>query len=212
MEYDINNYAVDRQFVSNIFRFNRSDFLSIVTPVFDEYVDRIKSQKKSDDIYPGIMTELLSKDERLFDFVSYVCDISWDILSKQGYNMDLYYTSAHEMWGQYHPRTSGMEKHSHGQGSYISGFYFIETPPSSSVVTFYDPRSVKTHINLPLKETNILTDGHTSVWYEPKPGDFIFTDSWLEHSFTRNQSHQPYKFIHFNVSVVDREQDTPVVV
>lgn len=212
MKYDIDNYTTDSHFVSNIIRYNRSDFLSTVTPVFNEYVERLRGTKKTNDPYPGVMTELLSGDERLFDFVSYISDISWDILSKQGYNMDLFYTNAQEMWGQYHPFSSSMDKHSHGQGSYISGFYFIETPPNSSVVTFYDPRSVKTHINLPLKETNILTDGHTSVWYEPKPGDFIFTDSWLEHSFTRNQSHQPYKFIHFNVSVVDRKQETPVVV
>ena len=212
MNYDINNYTIDSHFVSNIFKTNRADFLPTVLPIFDEYIAQSKSVRDPKDPYPGIMTSILSNDERLFNFVSYISDISWDILDKQGYNMNLYYTNAQEMWGQFHPKDSSMVRHFHGKGSYLTGFYFLETPEDSSQVTFYDPRQIKTFNNLPVKNSDELQHAHTSVWYKPKAGDIYFTDSWIEHSFSPNKSHNPYKFIHINISVVPREENTPVII
>ena len=128
MALEINNFNVDYHFATPIFRYSKPEFLESVKTVFNEYINKIKHEKDTNDPYPGIMTELLSGDERVEEFLKYVSDISWDVLNKQGYNMDLFYTDASEMWGQYHPRTSSMEKHSHGQGSYLTGFYFFIPP------------------------------------------------------------------------------------
>jgi hypothetical protein len=160
MNYDINNYAIDPHFVSNIFTINRSDFIPTVLPIFDEYVEQSKNYKDPKDPYLGIMTSLLSEDERLFNFVSYISDISWDILDKQGYDMSLFYTNAQEMWGQFHPKSSSMARHFHGKGSYLSGLYFLEVPEDSSEITFYDPRQIKTFNNLPIKKIQILFYTH----------------------------------------------------
>jgi len=121
------------------------------------------------------------------------------------------------MWGQYHPYSSSMEKHSHGYGAHLTGFYFLDTPDDSSTMYIHDPRSVKVHSDLPIRESLDLTLAHSTVYYTPKPGDLVFTNSWLEHSFTRNASKQPYNFIHINVSVVPRQNalcnmDEPIVV
>ena len=205
MKLEIDSYDIDHHFASPVFRYNKPEFLNSVRPVFQEYINRIKHEKYPSDPYPGIMTEILSKDERIEDFLKYVSDISWDVLNKQGYNMDMFYTDASEMWGQFHPRTSSMEKHSHGLGTYLSGFYFLETPEDSSTMFIHDPRSVKIHSDLPIRDGNELTFAHPSVYYNPSPGDLIFTNSWLEHSFSRNASHQPYTFIHMNVKVVSRQ-------
>lgn len=210
MNYEINNFNVDRHFVSNVYRFNRSDFLPSVRAVFTEYVNKIKNTKSAEDIYPGIMTELLSGDERIEDFVKYVSDISWDVLNKQGYNMDLFYTDASEMWGQYHPKTSSMEKHSHGGGSVLTGFYFLDTPPDSSKMYLHDPRIAKAYAGIPVRENSELTQAHSMVYYDPQPGDIFFTDAWLDHSFTRNASYLPFNFIHININLVPREmKDIP---
>ena len=217
MNYEINNFNVDSHFVSKVYRFNRSDFLPVVKTVFDEYVNKIKNNNYVENIYPGIMTEVISGDERMEDFVKYVSDISWDVLNMQGYNMDLFYTDASEMWGQYHPKTSSMEKHSHGSGAVLTGFYFLNTPPESSKMFLHDPRVAKVYAGLPIRENSELTQAHSMVYYDPQPGDIFFTDAWLDHSFTRNASDLPYNFIHINVRIVPRRMnnasiDGPVIV
>jgi uncharacterized protein (TIGR02466 family) len=176
----------------------------MVKTVFDEYVSKIKNNNSLDNIYPGIMTDLLSGDERIEDFVKYISDISWDVLNMQGYNMDLFYTDASEMWGQYHPKTSSMEKHSHGNGAVLTGFYFLDTPPESSKMFLHDPRVAKLYAGIPVRENSELTQAHSMVYYDPQPGDIFFTDAWLEHSFTRNANELPYNFIHINVRLAPR--------
>jgi hypothetical protein len=37
--------------------------------------------------------------------------------------------------------------------------------------------------------------------YHPKEGMLMLTNAWLPHSFTRNMSDKPMRFIHFNVNV-----------
>ena len=217
MELEINNFNVDYHFASPVFRYQKTEFLNSVKSVFNEYVDREKVKKDLNNPYPGIMTESLSKDERIEPFLKYVSDISWDVLNKQGYDMDLFYTDASEMWGQYHPFSSSMDKHSHGQGSYLTGFYFLDTPENSSTMLIHDPCLTKSIINLPIRQTENLTNAFPTVFYNPKPGDLFFTNSWIEHSFTRNASQLPYNFIHINVKVVLRQnnvtqKDSPIIV
>ena len=212
MKLEIDNFDIDHHFITPVFRFHKPEFLNSVKPVFNEYVDRIKKNKNKNDPHPGVMTELMSADERIETFCRYISDITWDVLNKQGYNMDLFYTDASEIWGQHHPFMSSMDKHTHGQGTYLTGFYFLDTPDNSSKMFIHDPSLLKTHINLPVRHDTELSFAQTSVFYDPKPGDLIFTNSWVEHSFTRNASQMPYNFIHINVKVVLREQSTPIVI
>jgi hypothetical protein len=208
MEIDL--YEKDYHFSSPIFRHKRPDFLPSVKAVFSEYVDNIKKEY-SDNVYPGIMTHEMSNDDRIENFVRYVNNIAWDILDRQGYDMSNFNTYSN-IWGQYHPYTSSMEKHFHGSGSQLTGFYFLDTPPESSTAFFHDPRSVKVYSNLPVKADGPLTPAYNDVYYIPEPGDFIFSNSWLEHSFTRNKNLLPFNFIHINVNILLKETisaDTP---
>jgi hypothetical protein len=211
MNLDLDLYTVDNHFSSSVTRANIPEFLSTVKSVFEEYVKKSDStQENRNPVYPGIMTELLSADERMAPFVQYVNNLSWEILNHQGYNMDLFYTDASEMWGQYHPYSSNMEQHAHGGGIQLCGFYFIETPANSSKMFIHDPRSAKVQIGLPERQSTELTSAHNLINYTPEPGDLIFTNSWLSHSFSRNASHLPYSFIHINVRVFNNPQ--PVIV
>ena len=217
MALEIENFDIDYHFASPIFRFNKPEFLENVKNVFNDYVNQVKNSVSENNPYPGVMTDLISGDERIEGFLKYVSDISWDVLNKQGYNMDLFYTDASEMWGQYHPFTSSMDKHLHGHGSYLSGFYFLDTPENSSQMFIHDPRTVKVFSDLPIRPSDKVTSAESLIYYNPKPGDLFFTNSWLEHSFTRNASQSPFNFIHINVRVVSRDikpdqQDGPIVV
>ena len=147
------------------------------------------------------MTELINDDNRIEDFVRYVNNISWDILDRQGYDMSSFGTYSY-IWGQYHPYTSSMERHNHGAGTQLTGFYFLDTPPDSSVLDFHDPRSAKVYGNLPIKPNNPLTPAYNDVYYIPEPGDLIFSNAWLEHSFVRNRSQLPFNFIHININIL----------
>ena len=80
MSYGISDVAADLHFSSSVYSINRSDMLPVIKPVFDEYVIKAKSYQTKDEIYPGIMTENLTGDERLFPFIEYVVNLAWDVL------------------------------------------------------------------------------------------------------------------------------------
>ena len=203
MNQGIDKYEVDNHFPSLVFRANESQFLSAVRPVFNEYVKKSKTSNKVQyALHPCTMSETISSDERIYSFVEYISNLSWDILNRQGYNMDLYYTNASEMWCQQHMYSSNMEQHIHGQEVQLCGFYFIDTPPESSKLVIHDPRSVKIFAGLPERKSEEVSFADNIIIYTPNEGDLIFTNSWLAHSFTRNASKLPYNFIHINIRVM----------
>jgi hypothetical protein len=203
---------VDYQFASPVYRTNLSQFLPEVKNVFEEYVNKVKCVSSTPSVYPCVMTELMSSDTRLSYFIKHINDMSWNILNTQGYNMDLFYTDASEIWGQHHPYSSNMEHHIHGLDVQLCGFYFLDTPDESSKMYFHDPRSVKVYAGLPERNSDVITSAHNMVYYVPKPGDIFFTNAWLAHSFSRNASQLPFNFIHINVRVMYKENNVPIIV
>jgi hypothetical protein len=203
---------VDYQFASPVYRTNLSQFLPEVKSVFEEYVNKVKCISSTASVYPCVMTELMSSDTRLSYFIKHINDMSWNILNTQGYNMDLFYTDASEIWGQHHPYSSNMEHHIHGLDVQLCGFYFLDTPDESSKMYFHDPRSVKVYAGLPERNSDVITSAHNMVYYVPKPGDIFFTNAWLAHSFSRNASQLPFNFIHINVRVMYKENNVPIIV
>jgi len=47
------------------------------------------------------------------------------------------------------------------------------------------------------------TYASTMINFEAEPGTLLFTNSWLPHSFTRNASKTPSRFIHFSLGVMN---------
>ena len=158
-------------------------------------------ERKLDEIYPVMMTANYFSDSRVAKFSEFIGGTAWNILCEQGYDMQDKVVSFMEMWTQEHYKHSSMEQHTHGYGSQIVGFYFLEVPENSSRVVFYDPRAGKVQIDLPEANMNNATVASKMINFEPKPGLMIFTNAWLAHSFTRHASDKPIKFVHFNLSV-----------
>ena len=189
-------------FPTAIYTIEKPEFLQVTKKVTNDFIKKRKKEiKKLDEIYPFYMTDDLQSDERMNEFCSYVANTGWNILESQGYNMQPLQTVFNEIWCQEHYKYSSMDQHIHNFGVQIVGFYFIDCPENCSKVVFHDPKIAKTQINLSEKDTSMATYASTMINFQPKPGMLMFTNAWLPHSFTKNGSDKPMRFIHFNLSV-----------
>ena len=92
-----------------------------------------------------------------------------------------------------------MEHHHHNDCQLVA-FYFLECPKDPPKMVIHDPRAMK--VMMPLYEQDItnITVATSMINFTPEPGQLIFANSWLPHSFTRNTSTKPFKFIHMNIA------------
>ena len=199
------NINVENYFATQIFYCDASSYLNIVNNVADDFLNKTKKTEELNEIWPVYMTENIYNDLRIKDFVSFIGNTAWDILKSQGYNMQNKNVSFTEMWIQEHHKTSSMEQHSHGRGAQIVGFYCLNGEEGHPRILFHDPRLLKTQIELSQENETIVSNASNLINFMPKPGMLIFTNSWLAHSFSRNSSNKPFKFIHFNIVVNDLE-------
>lgn len=184
-----------------IYLIERPDFLTQVNKVSEEFLKKQRKQQKIDEIYPVLMSENFFADSRLSKFSEFIGSTAWNILSEQGYSMQDKVVQFTEMWTQEHYKHSSMEQHTHGYGSQIVGFYFLEVPEESSRIVFYDPRISKTMIDLPEVNVSEATIASKMINFKPKPGLLMFSNAWLAHSFTKHGADEPLKFVHFNLTV-----------
>lgn len=185
-------------FPTHIYAVEKPEFISQVRSVS---LEAMPTDHKLDEIYPVKMSLPMQDDSRLRPFAEYVAVTAGNILSDQGYSTDGMGAVFESMWCQEHYKHSGMDQHTH-PGTLIAGFYFLDVPPKSSVITFFDPRVGK--IASGTQETNPsdITYASNSFNMAPRPGLLVFTNSWLPHAFTRHADDLPLRFVHFNVNLV----------
>jgi uncharacterized protein (TIGR02466 family) len=193
--------TIENIFPTLVYTIDKPEFLDIVRPVALEFLEQSKERTDLNDIYPVYMTENLDLDSRMLPFSNYVAQTAWNILQDQGFDVENITTHFESIWCQEHYKHSSMEQHVHGNGVQIVGFYFLDSPEKCSKLLFHDPRPAKAQINLPELNNCQLTPASIIANYEPTPGKLIFSNSWLPHSFTKNGSEDPMRFIHFNISV-----------
>jgi len=188
-------------FPSVLYTIDKPEFLDSMRVISKEYIESISKTSALNDTYPVWQTIGFQNDARIADFVRFIGNTSWDILSGQGYNMIPYHTTITELWCQEHHKYSGQDEHMHGMGNQISGFYFLDVPVETPRAAIHDPRPAKIYANLP--EANMVNATYASlaINFIPKPGQFMFMNSWLPHSFTKNPGNDPFRFIHFNIGV-----------
>jgi uncharacterized protein (TIGR02466 family) len=188
-------------FACPVFMMDKPEYLDVTRKVSKKYIAKRKKEVDLNPNYPVYMTESLNYDVEMTEFSNFVAQGAWDILNSQGYAMDLFSTYFTEMWTQEHHQNSTMEKHIHGNGAVISGFYFLNVPKDSSRIVFHEPKDSKTITNLPERSMIDATHASSMINFTPKEGQLMFTNSWLPHSFTKNESKKPISFIHFNIAV-----------
>jgi uncharacterized protein (TIGR02466 family) len=191
-----------------IYLIERPDFLDVVNEVSNEVLKKANKTQDLNEIYPVIMSENYFADPRLDKFSEFIGATAWNILNDQGYAMSDKGVSFMEMWTQEHHKHSAMDVHTHGYGSQIVGFYFLETPENCSKVVFHDPRAGKIQTDLPEQNAQNATSASRAINFDPKPGMMIFANSWLAHSFSRHAAEQPIKFVHFNLTAIQQPQQS----
>jgi uncharacterized protein (TIGR02466 family) len=198
---DKDQLNVSQLFIAPVYTIDKPEFLDVARKVSGQFIAKRKGEVDLNPNYPVYMTENLNQDPEMLDFANYTAQTAWNILNEQGYRMEDFMTFFESMWCQEHHAMSSMEKHIHGNGVVMTGFYFLDCPEKSSRVVFYDPRDAKVITGLPQKDVSQSTIASDMINFVPKEGQFMFSNSWLPHSFTRNESDKPLRFIHFNVAV-----------
>ena len=156
-----------------------------------------------DDVYPTKMSADIAQEDSIQDFCEYVAITSVNILKEQGYDVNGKAAFFESMWCQEHHKHSMMESHVHTGDIQIVGFYFLDTPEGSSFVNFHDPRAGKVQGGRLEADMANITYASNAFQMKPEAGQLILTNAWLAHSFTRQQSDKPFRFIHFNVCLTD---------
>lgn len=193
--------SVNIQFPTAIYEIKKPEFLSAVNKIAEEALVKIREEKTVDELYPVYMTGNLYDHPDILPFQYFVGQTAYNILSEQGYNLDGFETYFSELWCQEHYKHSAMEQHTHGAGSQIIGFYFLDCPEDCSRVVFHDPRAGKPLISWAEKDPSQATFASNMINFKAEPGMLMFTNAWLPHSFTRHGSDKPMRFIHFNVGL-----------
>lgn len=103
-------------------------------------------------------------------------------------------------WANVNPKGSAHRSHNH-PNNYLSGVYYLQVPPGSGVINFYDPRPQATLISPKLKRSNL----HNSIVAKVrvKPGQAILFPSWLVHAVPTNPSDEPRISVSFNIMFPD---------
>jgi uncharacterized protein (TIGR02466 family) len=182
------------------------------TPIYitkqPQFLDGVKAAsaeklkgKEANKIYPVKMSDSLIGEPSIDEFCKFIGETSWNILAGQGYAMDGFHTTITELWCQEHYQASSMEYHVHGN-NYLVGFYFLETPENCPRAVIHDPRPGKVMMPLPEADMSRATIASTMINFQPEPGMFKFAPAWLPHSFMRNESEQPFSFVHFNIALI----------
>jgi Putative 2OG-Fe(II) oxygenase len=196
-----NMINVGAYFPSMIYDFEKTEFLETIKTSVNEALDLVKTKIQINPLYPVIQTESLLEDLRLREFFTFIAQTGFNILQQQGYAMDHLGVNFVEAWCQEHHKFSGMDQHIHGGNAQLVGFYFIDVPKNGCLPVFHDPRIGKNQVSFMEKDVNGVTSATSGITINPKEGMFVFANSWLPHSFTRNGSDEPCRFIHFTLGV-----------
>jgi uncharacterized protein (TIGR02466 family) len=151
-------------------------------------------------------SSFLMNDINFLKFIEFISKRSYSILDEQGYDLKDYSLALRELWVQEFSKEGGGHHsiHTHWNG-HMSGFYFLKCSDKTSFPVFHDPRSGKIMIQLPEKDTNKITDASEKISFRPKPGTFVFFNSYLGHEFVVDHGIEPFRFIHFNIQAVPKQ-------
>ena len=107
--------------------------------------------------------------------------------------------------------TAGDEHSAHDHpGAIFSGLIYLKTPPGSSKLEFFHPRNASPSWRTYITETSSIYDKEIfcvkdgfGIEVTPKPGLFLFWESWAKHRVPVNHSTSGRTTMVFNVGVDD---------
>ncbi len=93
---------------------------------------------------------------------------------------------------------TGSRHHEHSHpNNYLSGVYYLTTPPGAGSIVFYDPRPQAHVLSMPTKRFTPHTASSMTV--SVQPGRLILFHSWLRHAVETNNAAQDRVSLSFNL-------------
>ena len=193
-------------FVNQIYRGLDEQFLyldkecdSIIEKIEKENKKKLKSGEIK--VLPNSYHSENLWQHKVFEpFVNFVMQQMWNILNWQGYNLDGRIPMLQECWVQEFPEEGGFHDIHIHSNNIISGFYFLKCGKETSRPHFHDPRPGKMMVDIRPKEKTKITPASSQVHYPVRPGQFIFFNSWMPHSYSHQKGKDKFRFIHFNMA------------
>ena len=108
-----------------IYAIEKPEFLESVRSISDKYLEISKSQDPDHDKRLTLMTGTYAHEPEVAYFSQYVAQSAWNILSTQGFAMELLATHFNEMWTQEHRFGSSMDTHVHPYGAQITSLLLL---------------------------------------------------------------------------------------
>jgi uncharacterized protein (TIGR02466 family) len=101
-----------------------------------------------------------------------------------------------DFWVNIMPEHSAHSLHLHPL-SFISGTYYVVTPPNCAGLKFEDPR-LSRFMAAPPKRANARPENQTHIVYPAKAGNLILFESWLRHEVAANRTPEERISVSFN--------------
>lgn len=196
-------------FYTPIYFNQKKEWVSNLNKITDPYILESKNKNLSisnKDFAIVHHSDPLAHDINFEEFIKYINITAYNILNNQGFNLTDYSLVTTELWVQEFSSLGGgnHSPHIHWNG-HISGFYFLKCSDKTSFPIFHDPRSGRMMNLLPEKNQSQITIASSVINFKPKPGDFMFFNSYLQHEFSVDHGIEPFRFIHFNIQAFPKQ-------
>tara|TARA_B100000282_G_scaffold250312_1_gene194575 strand:- start:53 stop:793 length:741 start_codon:yes stop_codon:yes gene_type:complete len=201
-------FKVEETFKCPIYLAHKPEWVDKLNKASDPIIDRVRKNWKKKIKDPkdettqmpnSLHSELLWQYPEFKDIANLILQQSWNILSQQGYDLSFRLPMLTELWVQEFPEEGGFHDiHEHGN-NHISGFYFLKCNEKTSHPVFWDPRPGKKMTDLRMKDQTKIGYGSQQIHYKVKPGQFIFFNSYMPHSYVHHKGKEKFRFIHFNM-------------
>ena len=197
-------------FTCPIYRGNDTSWLSLdkqVDPIINDLKKENQKKLKSgkiNNLPNSYHSHNLWAEKPFKPFIEYVMQQMWNILAWQGYSLKNKRPLLQECWVQEFPEEGGFHDIHIHSNNHMSGFYFLQCGNKTSQPSFHDPRPGKVMTDLDQKDMKTITSASSIVNYNVNPGDFIFFNSYMPHSYShyKSKGKNKFRFIHFNMAAV----------
>ena len=196
-------------FSTPIFAEEKPEFVTSLNKSSNKFISDSKKKekhhiKKYGDFGKIYHSVQLTKENDFIDFRNYVGERSVEYLINMGYDMSIYSCAFTQLWVQEFAKKGGGHHSAHVHwNQHVSGFYFLKCSDKTSYPIFHEPRPGAEMTKLPLKNQSQITMGTNQVHYKPNPGTMIIFPGYVPHEFAVDAGLDPFRFIHFNIKVVE---------
>jgi len=198
-------------FSSDLYVEEDNSWLQSLNILSDNYIKQtIENNKKKfingKDFCLSHHSEPLTNDSNFNKLSEFILKRSFSFLENQGYCLKNYSLIMNDLWVQEFSKEGGGNHNTHvHSNNHVSGFYFLKCSDKTSYPVFHDPRPGKLMNQLPEKNKGEITDASEAIPFFPKPGIFVFFNSYVGHEFVVDHGIDPFRFIHFNVQAIPKQ-------